>query len=141
MDEIVDELAAFAGDDFCHLTTRGRVSGRPHEIEIWFALDDGTLYLLSGGGERSDWVRNLRTEPSVTAGCAAARAATSANHARACSCPKYVFRLTPTVTGGCTNSAASRASRGFGAESCERAVFVRSSCAVISRIRWSRTRR
>lgn len=62
----MDELAAFAGDDFCYLTTRGRVSGRPHEIEIWFALDDGTLYLLSGGGERADWVRNLRAEPSVT---------------------------------------------------------------------------
>jgi deazaflavin-dependent oxidoreductase (nitroreductase family) len=56
-----------SGDlDFCYLTTRGRVTGRPHEIEIWFALDDRTLYLLSGGGHRSDWVRNLRVDPSVT---------------------------------------------------------------------------
>ncbi|HMG25292.1 MAG TPA: nitroreductase family deazaflavin-dependent oxidoreductase [Acidimicrobiia bacterium] len=62
----MDELAAAAGDDFCYLTTLGRVSGRPHEIEIWFALDSRTLYLLSGGNERSDWVRNLRAEPSVT---------------------------------------------------------------------------
>jgi len=63
----MDELAAAAADDdFCYLTTRGRVSGRPHEIEIWFALDGGTLYLLSGGGDRSDWVRNLRADPSVT---------------------------------------------------------------------------
>ena len=40
--------------------------GSPHEIEIWFALDGRTLYLLSGGGDSSDWVRNLRAEPAVT---------------------------------------------------------------------------
>jgi deazaflavin-dependent oxidoreductase (nitroreductase family) len=54
-----------ADDDFCYLTTRGRVSGSPHEIEIWFAQDGATLYLLSGGGE-SDWVRNLRADAAVT---------------------------------------------------------------------------
>jgi deazaflavin-dependent oxidoreductase (nitroreductase family) len=52
--------------DFCYLTTRGRVTGRPHEIEIWFARDGDTLYLLSGGGDRADWVRNLRAQPVVT---------------------------------------------------------------------------
>jgi hypothetical protein len=25
---------------FCYLTTAGRVSGRPHSVEIWFALQD-----------------------------------------------------------------------------------------------------
>ncbi len=57
-----------ADDDFCYLTTTGRNSGRPHEIEIWYApTDDGrTLYLLAGGGDTSDWVRNLRAEPSCT---------------------------------------------------------------------------
>jgi deazaflavin-dependent oxidoreductase (nitroreductase family) len=62
----MDELSAATDDDFCYLTTRGRVSGRPHEIEIWFALDGRRLYLLAGGGDRSDWVRNLRAEPAVT---------------------------------------------------------------------------
>jgi deazaflavin-dependent oxidoreductase (nitroreductase family) len=62
----MDELSAATDDDFCYLTTRGRVSGRPHEIEIWFALDGRTLYLLAGGGDASDWVRNLRAEPAVT---------------------------------------------------------------------------
>ncbi|HET7516195.1 MAG TPA: nitroreductase family deazaflavin-dependent oxidoreductase [Actinomycetes bacterium] len=51
---------------FCYLTTVGRVSGRPHTIEIWFALQDRTLYVLSGGGDRSDWVRNLLAWPEVT---------------------------------------------------------------------------
>jgi deazaflavin-dependent oxidoreductase (nitroreductase family) len=52
--------------DYCYLTTTGRVSGGPREIEIWFALRDHTLYLLSGGGYRSDWVRNLSQDPAVT---------------------------------------------------------------------------
>jgi deazaflavin-dependent oxidoreductase (nitroreductase family) len=51
---------------FCYLTTAGRVSGRPHTIEIWFALQGPTLYVLSGGGDRSDWVRNLLVWPEVT---------------------------------------------------------------------------
>ena len=42
------------------------MSGEPHEIEIWFALADGAAYMLSGGGDRSDWVKNLRTSPAVT---------------------------------------------------------------------------
>jgi deazaflavin-dependent oxidoreductase (nitroreductase family) len=58
--------AVNASADFCYLTTTGRVSGKPHEIEIWFASDDGTtLYLLSGGGERADWVRNIQADGSV----------------------------------------------------------------------------
>lgn len=63
-----DALAAAADDDFCYLTTRGRVTGKPHEIEIWFAMERGghTLYLLAGGGDGSDWVRNLRADPAVT---------------------------------------------------------------------------
>jgi hypothetical protein len=37
-----------AGEDFCYLTTVGRRSGKAHTIEIWFALENGKLYLLSG---------------------------------------------------------------------------------------------
>jgi deazaflavin-dependent oxidoreductase (nitroreductase family) len=60
-------VAGDAGDlDFCYLTTVGRVSGSPHQIEIWFALHEGFVYFLSGGGEGSDWVKNLIADPSVT---------------------------------------------------------------------------
>lgn len=52
--------------DFGYLTTTGRISGRSHEIEIWFALHDRTVYLLSGGRDKSDWVRNLIAAPGVT---------------------------------------------------------------------------
>ncbi len=59
-------LRSLADEDFCYLTTVGRVSGRPHEIEIWFATENQTLYMLSGGRDRSDWVKNLRRNPEVT---------------------------------------------------------------------------
>lgn len=56
------ELAAL---DYCYLTTTGRRTGHPHTIEIWFGLAEDRVYLLSGGAEASDWVRNLRENPTV----------------------------------------------------------------------------
>ncbi len=55
-------------EDFCYLTTTGRRSGRQHRIEIWYASapERDTIYLLSGGRERSDWVRNLMAQPQCT---------------------------------------------------------------------------
>ena len=63
----VSDFWALANEDFCYLTTTGRVTGKPHEIEIWFALvpETQTLYMLSGGSDRSDWVKNLRRNPDV----------------------------------------------------------------------------
>jgi deazaflavin-dependent oxidoreductase (nitroreductase family) len=60
-----DDLQLLADDDFCYLTTIGRRSGRPHTIEIWFALSEHTLYLLSGGRDRADWVKNALNQPEV----------------------------------------------------------------------------
>src|SRR6188472_2324831 len=57
--------AALANEKYCYLTTTGRVSGQPREIEIWFGLEGSILYMLSGGGERSDWVKNLIENPEV----------------------------------------------------------------------------
>jgi deazaflavin-dependent oxidoreductase (nitroreductase family) len=54
-----------ADEQYCYLTTTGRVTGRSHEIEIWYALDGGTIYMLSDN-HSSDWVRNLRRTPEVT---------------------------------------------------------------------------
>jgi deazaflavin-dependent oxidoreductase (nitroreductase family) len=61
----VSDLRALAGEDFCYLTTTGRVTGRPHEIEIWYAIDGSTLYMLSDS-HNSDWVKNLRRTHEVT---------------------------------------------------------------------------
>jgi len=59
------ELAAL---DFCYVTTTGRTTGRPHRIEIWFAAhpEHDTIFMLSGGRERADWVRNLVASPRCT---------------------------------------------------------------------------
>lgn len=61
-----DLLNTLKHENYCYLTTTGRVTGNPHEIEIWFGLNDSTLYLLSGGMDRSDWVKNLLKNPAVT---------------------------------------------------------------------------
>jgi nitroimidazol reductase NimA-like FMN-containing flavoprotein (pyridoxamine 5'-phosphate oxidase superfamily) len=63
---MTNKLDELAGEDFCYLTTTGRVSGRPHTIEIWFALSEHTLYMLSGGMDRSDWVKNIMRVADVT---------------------------------------------------------------------------
>jgi len=59
------EEAQLSRLDFCYVTTTGRSSGRPHTIEIWFALHDARVYMLSGGGDASDWVKNIRVNPTV----------------------------------------------------------------------------
>jgi deazaflavin-dependent oxidoreductase (nitroreductase family) len=64
-------------EQFCYLTTTGRVTGRSHEIEIWFAFPpdpaSATLYLLAGNRERSDWIKNLRHDPDVSVRLAGTR--------------------------------------------------------------------
>lgn len=65
-DSVTEWLASVADQPFAYLTTTGRVTGDPHEIEIWFGAEGATLYFLSGGRDRADWVRNLREEPRVT---------------------------------------------------------------------------
>lgn len=57
-------------EPYCYLTTTGRKTGLPREIEIWFAAVENTIYLMNGGGDRppgeSDWMRNLRVSPQTT---------------------------------------------------------------------------
>ena len=63
---ILTDPTALADEQYCYLTTTGRVSGLPREIEIWFGVSDGILYMLSGNRDRSDWVRNLMRQPKVS---------------------------------------------------------------------------
>ncbi|HKI53892.1 MAG TPA: nitroreductase family deazaflavin-dependent oxidoreductase [Anaerolineales bacterium] len=59
-------LTKLKDESYCYLTTTGRITGNPHEIEIWFSLNENTAYLLSGGMDKSDWVKNLLKNSSVT---------------------------------------------------------------------------
>jgi deazaflavin-dependent oxidoreductase (nitroreductase family) len=65
-DDLARLLLRLKAEDYCYFTTTGRVTGKLHEIEIWFGLNETTLYLLSGGMDKSDWVKNLMKNPSVT---------------------------------------------------------------------------
>jgi deazaflavin-dependent oxidoreductase (nitroreductase family) len=50
---------------FLYLTTTGRRTGFPREIEIWFTERDGRFYLIAEHRERANWVRNIRAESRV----------------------------------------------------------------------------
>ena len=49
-----------------HLTTVGRRTGLPREIEIWFVVWRERLYLFAETGEAAGWVKNIRSNPKVT---------------------------------------------------------------------------
>lgn len=58
-------LATHDDEASCHLTTRRRATGDPHEIESRFAARGPTAYLPPVEGAEADWVRGLRAEPRV----------------------------------------------------------------------------
>lgn len=51
---------------FLYLTTRGRVSGLPRRIEIWFVELGGKHYIVAEHRENAGWVKNLTASPSVS---------------------------------------------------------------------------
>jgi deazaflavin-dependent oxidoreductase (nitroreductase family) len=55
---------ADAREQYLYLTTRGRKSGLPREIEIWFVPRESRFYLIAEY-PTSQWVRNLQAEPRV----------------------------------------------------------------------------
>ena len=51
-------------EPYLYLTTTGRRSGQPREIEIWFTHRAGRFYVIAEH-TTSQWVQNLRTDPNV----------------------------------------------------------------------------
>jgi deazaflavin-dependent oxidoreductase (nitroreductase family) len=54
--------SSFSREQYLYLITRGRKSGRPREIEIWFTHRDGCFYVIAEY-PTSSWVQNLRADP------------------------------------------------------------------------------
>ncbi len=52
-------------EQFLNLTTIGRRSGLPREIEIWFTELDGCYYCIAEY-ETANWLRNLQANPQVS---------------------------------------------------------------------------
>lgn len=59
-----------ADEAVCRLITTGRVTGRPHDIEMWFGVVGGAFVFIAGNGPGADWYRN-----AVSAGSATVRVA------------------------------------------------------------------
>ena len=49
---------------YLYLTTTGRVTGQPREIEIWFTEHGGHFYLVAERAS-ANWVRNIQSQPQV----------------------------------------------------------------------------
>lgn len=90
----------------CDIVTTGRGTGSPHEIEIWFGVMDGAMYLISGNGSSADWYLNMLAEPIVTVKLAGeqwigrARAVTDVDERRRCGDlmgAKYVWDGDPAI--------------------------------------------
>jgi deazaflavin-dependent oxidoreductase (nitroreductase family) len=52
--------------EYLYLTTTGRQSGLPREIEIWYTELGGRFYLIAERREQSHWVQNLQRQPNVS---------------------------------------------------------------------------
>ncbi len=51
------------------LTTTGRKTGKARTVELWFAYEDGLVWLLTGkdrNGPTSHWARNLLANPDAS---------------------------------------------------------------------------
>ena len=64
MADLPARLAAIKDRGTLRITTRGRRTGKPHTVTIWFVVDGATLYLATLNAKR-DWVRNLRKTPDA----------------------------------------------------------------------------
>jgi deazaflavin-dependent oxidoreductase (nitroreductase family) len=49
-----------------YLTTIGRRTGLPRQVEIWFVVYGERFYLFAEMGEAAAWVKNIRRNPEVT---------------------------------------------------------------------------
>jgi deazaflavin-dependent oxidoreductase (nitroreductase family) len=65
MTALADRLAALSRSSTCRLTHRGRRSGKPYQVVIWFMVDGDTVYLATANASRQ-WVRNLQASPSLS---------------------------------------------------------------------------
>ena len=61
--KVIDEN--LASEDYCYITTVGRVTGKPHTVEIWFGAAGDTIYVLAGSRHDADFVKNAKKQPAV----------------------------------------------------------------------------
>lgn len=58
------DIARVANEKYIYLTTKGRKTGNPHTVELWFAIANERIY-LSHEGAYTDWMKNIIKESNV----------------------------------------------------------------------------
>jgi len=58
------EVSRVADEKYIYLTTRGRETGNPHTVELWFAIAENKIY-LSHEGAYTDWMKNILEDGQV----------------------------------------------------------------------------
>jgi deazaflavin-dependent oxidoreductase (nitroreductase family) len=58
-------IQEFADTKVLYLTTIGRRTGSPREIEVWFIVYRDRFYLFAETGEAPAWIKNIRRNPEV----------------------------------------------------------------------------
>lgn len=53
-----------ADEKYIHLTTKGRKTGKPHTVELWFAVAGKKVY-LSHEGAYTDYMKNILKDNRV----------------------------------------------------------------------------
>ncbi len=61
----LESLDAVRDLPFLHLTTTGRKTRQPREIEIWFIVHGGSFYVFAEGFHEAKWVKNIAQDPRV----------------------------------------------------------------------------
>jgi deazaflavin-dependent oxidoreductase (nitroreductase family) len=67
------DLASLNRASLLELTVVGRKTGTPRTVKIWFVATPDKIYVSSGRGSNSQWVKNLKQTPSVTCRIGATR--------------------------------------------------------------------
>ncbi|MDG6904270.1 MAG: nitroreductase family deazaflavin-dependent oxidoreductase [Nitrososphaerota archaeon] len=63
---MIENIESVKNRKYIFVTTIGRKTGKAHEVELWFALADGKLY-LSHEGKYTDWMKNMAKNNHVRA--------------------------------------------------------------------------
>ena len=58
------DISRVADEKFIYLTTTGRKTGKPHTVELWFAVAEKKVY-LSHEGAYTDWMKNILKDNHV----------------------------------------------------------------------------
>ena len=64
MGRLATSVPSFDREQYLYLTTRGRKTNQPREIEIWFTQHETRFYVMAEY-PTSHWVQNLRAHPEV----------------------------------------------------------------------------